>query len=100
MVAASGHSSHAYRSGANLYFTVAAAPGDPAAYVSTYDACWAAAMKAADSLGAGLAHHHGVGRVRRNWMPSELGEGGVSMLRSVKAAIDPDGLMNPGVLIP
>jgi alkyldihydroxyacetonephosphate synthase len=100
VVAASGHSSHAYRSGANLYFTVAAAPGDPAAYVSTYDACWAAAMKAADSLGAGLAHHHGVGRVRRNWMPSELGEGGVSMLRSVKAAIDPDGLMNPGVLIP
>jgi alkyldihydroxyacetonephosphate synthase len=100
VVAASAHSSHAYRSGANLYFTVAAAPGDPAEFTATYDACWAAAMSAAEGAGAGLAHHHGVGRVRRPWMAAELGEGGVSLLRSVKAAIDPEGLMNPGVLIP
>ncbi len=100
VVAASAHSSHAYRSGANLYFTVAAAPDDPAEFTATYDACWAAAMRAADELGAGLAHHHGVGRVRRPWMGAELGDGGLSLLRSVKAAIDPDGLMNPGVLIP
>ncbi len=31
---------------------------------------------------------------------AEVGDGGVSVLRSVKAAIDPDGLFNPGVLIP
>jgi len=100
VVAASAHSSHAYRSGANLYFTLAASPADPAEYTSTYDACWAAAMEAANGLGAGLAHHHGVGRVRRDWMRAEVGAGGVSVLRSVKSALDPDGLMNPGVLIP
>jgi alkyldihydroxyacetonephosphate synthase len=100
VVAASAHSSHAYRSGANLYFTVAAAPGDPSEYTATYDACWAAAMTAADGLGAGLAHHHGIGRVRRGWMAAEVGAGGVAMLRSLKSALDPDGLMNPGVLIP
>jgi len=100
VVAASAHSSHAYRSGANLYFTLAASPGDPGDYTATYDACWAAAMNAADGLGAGLAHHHGVGRVRRDWMASEVGAGGVSMLRSVKSALDPEGLLNPGVLIP
>ena len=100
VVAASAHSSHAYRSGANLYFTVAAAPGDPSEYTATYDACWAAAMNAADAVGAGLAHHHGIGRVRREWMASEVGEGGVAILRSLKSALDPDGLMNPGVLIP
>ena len=100
VVAASAHSSHAYRSGANLYFTLAAAPSSPGDYTSTYDACWSAAMNAAASIGAGLAHHHGVGRVRRDWMPVELGVGGLSLLRSVKAAIDPRGLMNPGVLLP
>lgn len=100
VVAASAHSSHAYRSGANLYFTLAATPGDPADYAATYDACWNAALRAADDLGAGLAHHHGVGRVRREWMASEVGAGGVAMLRGVKAALDPGGLMNPGVLIP
>ncbi len=100
VVAASAHSSHAYRSGANLYFTVAATPAEPDDYASTYDACWSAAMNAAASIGAGLAHHHGVGRVRRAWMREELGIGGLSMLRSVKEAIDPHRLMNPGVLVP
>ncbi|MEZ5246265.1 MAG: FAD-binding oxidoreductase [Acidimicrobiales bacterium] len=100
VVAASAHSSHAYRSGANLYFTLAATPGDATEYAATYDACWDAAMRAADGLGAGLAHHHGIGRVRRDWMQAEIGAGGVSMLRAVKSALDPDGLLNPGVLIP
>ncbi len=57
-------------------------------------------MEAASRLGAGLAHHHGVGRVRRAWMADELGEAGLGMLRSVKHALDPEGLMNPGVLLP
>jgi alkyldihydroxyacetonephosphate synthase len=100
VVAASAHTSHAYRSGANLYFTLAATPSDPGQYAATYDACWDAAMTAADGLGAGLAHHHGIGRVRRDWMAAEVGAGGVAMLRAVKSALDPDGLLNPGVLIP
>ncbi len=100
VVAASAHTSHAYRSGANLYFTLAATPTSPEDYESTYDALWSAAMNAAASIGAGLSHHHGVGRVRRDWLPVELGAGGLSLLRSVKAAIDPSGLMNPGVLLP
>ncbi|MDG2028320.1 MAG: FAD-binding oxidoreductase [Acidimicrobiales bacterium] len=100
VVAASAHSSHAYRSGANLYFTLAATPSDPSEYAATYDACWAAALQAADGLGAGLAHHHGVGRVRRDWMRAEVGEGGLTMLRGIKGALDPSGLFNPGVLIP
>ena len=100
VVAASAHTSHAYRSGANLYFTVAATPASPEDHASTYDALWSAAMNATARLGAGLSHHHGVGRVRRDWMPVELGVGGLSLLRSVKAVIDPRGLMNPGVLLP
>jgi alkyldihydroxyacetonephosphate synthase len=100
VVAASAHSSHAYRSGANWYFTVAAAPPDPAERAATYDAYWSAAMAAANELGAGLSHHHGIGRVRRPWMEAELGAGGTSMLRAVKSALDPQGLLNPGVLIP
>ncbi len=99
VVAASAHSSHSYRSGANLYFTVAAVPGDDGDLVATYDACWAASMGAAAEAGAGLSHHHGIGRVRRDWLQTELGDGGMALLRAVKAAVDPDGLMNPGVLL-
>lgn len=100
LVAASAHSSHAYRSGANLYFTFAVAPGDRARMLDAYDACWNGAMQAAADLGAGIAHHHGIGRVRRDWLATEIGEPGVELLRTVKRALDPDDLMNPGVLIP
>ncbi|HSG89815.1 MAG TPA: FAD-binding oxidoreductase [Pseudomonadales bacterium] len=100
VVAASAHSSHAYRSGANLYFSFAAAPAEGADRLAVYDACWNAAMAATSELGGGIAHHHGIGRVRRDWLARELGPGGLHMLRAIKHALDPDLLMNPGVLIP
>jgi len=45
-------------------------------------------------------HHHGIGRVRRDWLETELGATGLDLLRKVKQALDPNGIMNPGVLIP
>ena len=41
-----------------------------------------------------------MGRVRRNYLHHDLGPGGVQLLRTLKNALDPDGFMNPGVLIP
>jgi alkyldihydroxyacetonephosphate synthase len=98
--AASAHSSHSYRSGTNLYFTFAARPDDPALMSETYRTCWRRVMAATLEVGGGIAHHHGIGRVRRGWLPEELGEGGMGLLRAVKHTLDPDGLWNPGVLLP
>jgi alkyldihydroxyacetonephosphate synthase len=100
VIACSAHSSHAYRSGANLYFTFAASPETAEDMAATYEACWEAAMAAAARCGAGLAHHHGIGRVRSSWLAEELGDAGVDLLRAIKHALDPDGLFNPGVLLP
>jgi alkyldihydroxyacetonephosphate synthase len=97
---ASAHSSHAYRSGINLYFTFAARPDDSKDMAATYEECWRRTMEATVANGGGIAHHHGIGRLRRDWMPMELGQAGVGLLRSVKQALDPTGFMNPGVLIP
>ncbi len=66
----------------------------------THRECWRRTMEAALALGAGIAHHHGIGRVRRDVLAGELGAGGVTLLRAVKRALDPGGLMNPGVLLP
>jgi alkyldihydroxyacetonephosphate synthase len=97
---ASAHTSHAYRSGTNLYFTFAARVEDRERFEPVYRACWAAAMCAADAHGAGLAHHHGIGRVRRAYLERELGSVGVQLLRSIKRALDPRGGLNPGALLP
>jgi alkyldihydroxyacetonephosphate synthase len=61
---------------------------------------WRRIMEATDRHGGSLSHHHGIGRVRRDWLGAELGEGGLALLRQVKRALDPQGIMNPGVLIP
>ena len=99
-LAASAHSSHAYRSGLNLYFTFAVQTAAPAAMEAIYFDCWRRIMEATARHGGGLSHHHGIGRVRRDWLERELGASGVALLRRIKDAIDPDGTMNPGVLIP
>ena len=97
---ASAHSSHCYRSGVNLYFTFAARPDDNNDMAATYKECWRRTLEATVAGGGGISHHHGIGRLRRDWMPRELGEPGVGLLRGVKKALDPTGFMNPGVLIP
>ena len=92
------HVSHLYTQGASLYFTVFAAAGDDPA------AQWQVAKDAAcDALvrtGATITHHHAVGADHRAWMTDEIGELGVAVLRSVKNALDPTGILNPGKLIP
>jgi alkyldihydroxyacetonephosphate synthase len=93
------HASHAYPDGAALYFTFGAAPqGDEEAARSRYDAAWTAAMRAALDAGATITHHHGVGELRAPWLADELGEGGMTVLRAIKAALDPAGIANPGKL--
>lgn len=98
--AASAHSSHSYRSGTNLYITFAARPERREDMPAVYRECWRRTLEATLSVGGGIAHHHGIGRVRRDALEGELGRAGLELLRAVKRALDPDGLMNPGVLIP
>jgi alkyldihydroxyacetonephosphate synthase len=92
------HISHAYPTGASLYFTVVAkAADDPIAQ-------WTAAKRAAgDAIvaqGATITHHHAVGIDHRAWMAAEVGALGLDVLRSVKATVDPAGILNPGKLLP
>jgi len=96
----SAHSSHAYRTGLNLYFTFAVQPESKANLRAAYHDCWQAVMSACLETGGGIAHHHGIGRVRRQWLEAELGKTGLATLRAVKRALDPSGFLNPGVLLP
>ena len=94
------HSSHVYRTGLNLYFTFAALHEDSADMEGTYVEVWRRTLEATAQHGGGIAHHHGVGRLRKNELHHDLGREGLDLLRAVKHAIDPQGLMNPGNLIP
>ena len=47
-----------------------------------------------------IAHHHGSGRLRRDYLHHDLGANGLALLRKLKQAIDPQGILNPGNLLP
>jgi len=97
IISASAHSSHSYTQGTNLYITFVALGPDLAAAERVYYEIWEAAMTACLEAGGTMCHHHGVGLHRTRWMPAEHGEA-LEVLRRLKEALDPKGLMNPGKL--
>lgn len=93
---ASAHLSHSYPDGACLYFSFAASPASDQ-LESTYIAMWDAGQRAVLAHGGNLSHHHGVGVNRQRFMSEALGEG-LEVIQSIKDALDPHGILNPGKL--
>ncbi|OYD67997.1 alkyldihydroxyacetonephosphate synthase [Rhodococcus sp. OK302] len=92
------HISHTYKTGASLYFTVVCAQtADP---LEQWKKAKTAAGDAIIAAGGTITHHHAVGADHRPWMKDEIGELGANILRAVKNAVDPAGILNPGKLIP
>ena len=93
---ASAHQSHSYTDGACLYFTFAGKPpeGERESY---YRAAWDAGQRAVLAAGGALSHHHGIGLNRGRFVADALGAG-FGVLQSVKDALDPNGILNPGKL--
>lgn len=91
------HLSHVYSDGACLYFTLAAPCATDHEAAATLDTWWETGMKTCLAEGGSISHHHGIGRLKARWLPQEMGEWW-HVLRSVKQALDPNGIMNPGAL--
>ena len=69
--------------------------------VMRHQNCARPAVKAATSAvltrGGALSHHHGVGLNRARFVRDALGDA-FAVLQSVKGALDPNGILNPGKL--
>ena len=92
------HISHVYPTGASLYFTVIGAQSDDPRGQGRR--AKDAASRAIIDGGGTITHHHAVGADHRPYLAEEIGEVGVAVLRGIKSAIDPAGIMNPGKLVP
>lgn len=93
------HFSHAYHEGCSIYFTLAGFKPTPEERLAQYDQLWTAVLTAAESVGATITHHHGVGFLKRQLMDKEHGDGR-ALFEASKAALDPDRVLNPGKLFP
>jgi alkyldihydroxyacetonephosphate synthase len=98
-IVASAHQSHSYVDGACLYLTFAGQKegSDLEWAEGYYRSAWNTVMAAAVERGAAISHHHGVGLNRSRFLADALGPA-YDVLVSVKQALDPHGVLNPGKL--
>ena len=100
------HVSHAYETGASLYFTAIAARDatDPAGQWRRAKDAACAAISGGDGADSGplgtISHHHAVGVDHAPYLAAEIGDLGVDVLAAAKRAVDPKGILNPGKLLP
>ena len=92
------HVSHVYETGASLYFTVICAQADDP--IAQWHAAKRAANQAIADAGGTISHHHGVGTDHRDAYVAEIGPLAVEALQAVKHTLDPDGVLNQGILLP
>jgi FAD/FMN-containing dehydrogenase len=52
------------------------------------------------ALGGSISAEHGIGRAKRSWLTRALSPEQLALQRSLKQALDPAGLLNPGALLP
>lgn len=91
------HLSHVYETGGSLYFTVGCIQADDP--VAQWRSAKTAASVAIRKAGGTITHHHGVGVDHRQAYHEEIGPLAVEALRAVKHTLDPEGILNPGVLL-
>lgn len=89
---------HAYPDGAAPYWTVIA-PGRRGAEVEQWDAIKASVSDAIIAGGGTITHHHAVGRDHRRWYEQQVPPLVRGAIGAAASAVDPDGVMNPGVLL-
>jgi len=83
----------------NFVFRRDAAGRIPDGSEEALEAVQADIYAAAIALGGTVTAEHGIGSTRREWLIRQRGDDAVRVMRSIKAALDPAGIMNPGKVV-
>lgn len=77
----------------NLHVNITGPPADD-------DAAIDAVLRSVLGHGGSVSAEHGIGVAKRAWLERQRGAVAVSAMRAIKAALDPDGILNTSVLLP
>jgi D-lactate dehydrogenase (cytochrome) len=83
----------------NFHAAILVRPGDEEAL----QRAWALDRKIVArglALGGSCSGEHGIGIYKREFLGAEHGDAAIEVMRTIKAALDPKGILNPGKLLP
>ncbi|WP_407051163.1 FAD-binding oxidoreductase [Methyloraptor flagellatus] len=84
----------------NIHFNVSQPPGaDKAAYIAGWEAMNAIVHAIATRLGGSISAEHGIGILKRDLLPEMKDPVGLDLMRTLKASLDPLGILNPGKVL-
>jgi alkyldihydroxyacetonephosphate synthase len=89
---------HVYPDGPAPYYTFVT-KARPGGELVQWAEIKSAASETLSKHGATITHHHAVGRTHRPWYEREVPRLYLDALEAAKRAVDPNGIMNPGVLL-
>ncbi len=84
----------------NIHFNVSQPVGaDKAAYLAGWGAMNEAVHAIVTELKGSISAEHGIGRLKRSLLPGVKDPVELDLMRTVKAALDPRGVLNPGSVL-
>ena len=84
----------------NIHYNVSQPPGmDRTIFLSYWEALNAAVYEIVLDLGGSISAEHGIGRLKRDLLPHAKQPVEIELMRKIKTAFDPNGILNPGKLL-
>jgi FAD/FMN-containing dehydrogenase len=84
----------------NIHYNVSQPLGmDRSIFLSSWEALNAAVHEIVLDLGGSISAEHGIGRLKRDLLPHAKQPLEIELMRKIKSAFDPNGLLNPGKLL-
>jgi len=90
------HASHFYPQGVCFYFIFGGIPPKESSPVEYYREIWRVTMETTIKHGGAISHHHGIGRMRAEWIMQDLGKPTFSLFRKLKKTFDERNILNRG----
>jgi FAD/FMN-containing dehydrogenase len=85
----------------NIHFNVSQPVGaDTPAFLARWEEVAAAVHDVVLGLGGSISAEHGIGRLKRHLMAAVRSPVELGLMRDVKRLLDPNGILNPGKLLP
>ena len=85
----------------NIHYNVTQPEGsDKEAFLKRWDEVNAVVFEVVQKLGGSISAEHGVGIVKRDYLPKIKDPVAYDLMKTLKRTLDPKGILNPGKVLP